>query len=85
MIHPATPLKLAPDDLNGLISEPSQMKKPHPPKPKLTDAERHRRFVETAKKVGASEDLKEFDRAFETVVSVPSRRLHKAKGSNVRK
>jgi hypothetical protein len=33
-------------------------------KPKLTDAERHKRFVETAKKVEASEDLEDFDRAF---------------------
>jgi hypothetical protein len=31
---------------------------------KLTDAERHRRFVETAKKVEASDDPKDFDRAF---------------------
>ena len=37
-------------------------------KPKLTDAERHRRFVELAKKVGASEDITDFDRAFEMVV-----------------
>jgi hypothetical protein len=34
----------------------------------LTDAERHARFVETARKVGASEDPKDFDRAFENVV-----------------
>ena len=33
--------------------------------PKLTDAERHKRFVETAKKVGASDKLKDFDMAFE--------------------
>ena len=32
--------------------------------PKLTDAERHKRFVETAKKVEASEDLEDFDRVF---------------------
>ena len=38
-------------------------------KPKLTDAERHARFIETAKKVGASEDPKDFDRAFKKVVS----------------
>jgi hypothetical protein len=37
-------------------------------KPKLTDDERHKRFVETAKKVGASENLEDFDRAFERVV-----------------
>jgi len=40
-----------------------------PPKPKLTDAERHARFVETARKVGASEDPKDFDRAFKSVVT----------------
>jgi hypothetical protein len=32
--------------------------------PKLTDAERHARFVETARKVEASEDPKDFDKAF---------------------
>jgi hypothetical protein len=37
------------------------------PKPKLTDAERHKRFVETAKKVEASEDLKDFDLAFSLI------------------
>ncbi len=30
--------------------------------PKLTDAERHKRFVEMAKKVEASEDPADFDR-----------------------
>jgi hypothetical protein len=33
-------------------------------KPKLTDAERHRRFVETANKVGASDKSEDFDKAF---------------------
>jgi len=33
-------------------------------KPKLTDAERHKRFVEMAKEVGASDDPKDFERAF---------------------
>ncbi len=37
--------------------------------PKLTDAERHARFVETARKVEASEKPEDFDRAFKTVVS----------------
>ena len=36
-------------------------------KPKLTDAERHKRFVETAKEVGASDDPKDFDRSFKRV------------------
>ncbi len=37
--------------------------------PKLTDAERHARFVETVRKVEASEKPEDFDRAFKTVVS----------------
>jgi hypothetical protein len=37
--------------------------------PKLTDAERHKRFVEMAHGVEASEDPKEFDEAFKKVVS----------------
>ena len=41
-------------------------------KPPLTDAERHKRFVETAEKVGASEDRAEFDAAFEKVARPPS-------------
>jgi hypothetical protein len=36
-------------------------------KPKLTDAERHKRFVETAREVEASEDAKDSDKAFEKV------------------
>lgn len=38
-------------------------KTPHS-KPKLTDAERHKRFVDTAKKVEASDNIADFDRAF---------------------
>lgn len=37
------------------------------PKPKLTDEERHKRFVDMAREVEASEDPKDFDRAFEKV------------------
>ena len=40
-------------------------------KAKLTDIERHARFVETAKKVGASEKPEDFDRAFRKVTKVP--------------
>lgn len=36
-------------------------------KPKLTDAERHKRFVATAREVGASEAPEDFDKAFEKV------------------
>jgi hypothetical protein len=35
--------------------------------PKLTDAERHKRFLEMAKQVGASDDPKDFDKAFAKV------------------
>jgi hypothetical protein len=42
-------------------------------KPKLTDAERHKRFLETAKTVGASDDPKAFDKAFKKVVQPKSR------------
>lgn len=36
-------------------------------KPKLTDAERHERFVEIAKKVEASDRLEDFDKAFDSL------------------
>lgn len=36
---------------------------------RLTDAERHKRFVEMAREVEASEDPKDFERAFQTVTS----------------
>ena len=38
------------------------------PKPKLTDAERHKRFVDMARDVEASDDPKAFDAAFKKVV-----------------
>lgn len=38
-------------------------------KPKLTDAERHKRFVEMAREVEASDDPKDFDKAFKKVTS----------------
>ena len=34
------------------------------PAPKLTDAERHARFKDMAREVGASEDPKDFEKAF---------------------
>ena len=37
------------------------------PASKLTDAERHKRFKAMAKEVGASEDPKDFDKAFKTL------------------
>ena len=39
-----------------------------PPKKKLTDAERHKQFLEMAKEVGASKSPKAFDRAFKRVI-----------------
>lgn len=38
-------------------------------KSKLTDAERHKRFVEMARQVGASDDPRDFDKAFKKVAS----------------
>ncbi|TLG77811.1 hypothetical protein [Methylocystis sp. B8] len=37
------------------------------PKPKLTDAERHKRFVDVARDIEASTDANDFDEAFEKV------------------
>jgi hypothetical protein len=39
------------------------------PRTKLTDAERHKRFVEMAREVEASTDPKDFEKAFKKVVS----------------
>jgi hypothetical protein len=47
-------------------------------RPKLTDAERHERFVETAKKVGASEDIDDFDRAFSQLINAPKAGLQRS-------
>ena len=38
------------------------------PAPKLTDAERHARFVETARAIEVDESPEAFDRAFDKVV-----------------
>jgi hypothetical protein len=46
-------------------------------KPKLTDAERHKRFVEMAKQVGASDDTKDFEKAFKRVTAGKPARDHK--------
>ena len=42
-------------------------------KPKLTEAERLARFKETAREVGASEDPKDFEKAFDAVTRPPPR------------
>ena len=52
------------------------MAKPEP-KPELTDAERHQRFVNMAREVEASEDPNAFDQAFEGVAG-PSDKKAKA-------
>ncbi len=52
------------------MAEPKTKRKPAP---KLTDAERHKRFVDMAKEVEASEKPDDFDRAFKKVTaSAPS-------------
>lgn len=43
-------------------------------KEKLTDAERHKRFVEAAREAEASEDAEDFDKAFEKVTAKPESR-----------
>jgi hypothetical protein len=42
-------------------------------KPKLTDAERHKRFVETAREVGASDKAEDFEKAFKKVTTTRSK------------
>lgn len=45
---------------------------PHRPAPKpkkSSDPEEYKRFLETARKVGAAEDPKAFDRAFKRIAS----------------
>jgi len=42
-------------------------KPPRRKKPKLSDLERHKRFVETAKKLGADKDEKALDRALNKI------------------
>jgi len=48
------------------------MKTKRDSKPKLTDAERHKRFVETAEKVEASTHEADFDDAFTRVARPPA-------------
>ena len=47
-----------------------------PLKPKLTDAERHKRFVAMAREVGASDDPKDFERAFRRIVPPKKHKEH---------
>jgi hypothetical protein len=43
------------------------------PKPKLTDAERHKRFVDMAREVDADESQEAFDKAFQRVTGGQTR------------
>jgi hypothetical protein len=40
-------------------------------KPKLTDAERHKRFLEEARRAEASDDPEDFDKALKAVANKP--------------
>jgi hypothetical protein len=53
-------------------------------KPKLTDAERHKRFVDMAREVEASNDPKDFERAIEQVIGglAEKSRAHKSRRAN---
>ncbi len=48
--------------------------------PKLTDAERHMRFIDMAREVEASDDPKDFERAFRTIVP-KKRQVHGKKST----
>ena len=48
------------------------IKKPETKPQKLTDTERHKRFVDMAKEVDASEKPEDFDRAFQKVATSKS-------------
>ncbi len=48
-------------------SEKPKAKPKREPKPKLTDAERHKRFVDVAHEVEADESPDVFDRAFDRI------------------
>jgi hypothetical protein len=47
---------------------------PDNPKTKLDDAERHRRFVDMAREVEASDDPKDFEKAFKKIAAKPKAR-----------
>lgn len=46
-------------------------KPPSKRKPKLTPAERHKRFVDMAKEIGADERPESFDKAFGSIMGSP--------------
>jgi hypothetical protein len=45
------------------------MPRSSPQKPKLTDAERHKRFLDMAREVEASDEPNDFEKAFKKVIS----------------
>jgi hypothetical protein len=51
-------------------------------KPKLTDAERHKRFVEMAREVGASDKAEDFENAFKKVALPKGANNRAGKGRN---
>lgn len=60
-----------PDPLgfNSMATLVNNMARKSGPKPKLIDAERHERFVEMAHQVEASDNPKDFEKAFKRVAS----------------
>jgi hypothetical protein len=67
---------------NSLMKKKAKAKTDTKPKPKLTDAERHKRFVDMAREVEASNDPKDFDRAFKKVAT-PHCRPHDKKAKMI--
>lgn len=57
------------------------MTKPQNKKPKLTDAERHARFVAMAREIGVDESPEAFDKAFERVTAAPASRGRGSSGA----
>jgi hypothetical protein len=53
------------------MSEKPRPKPKREPKPKLTDVERHRRFVDMAHELKVDESPEAFDRAFDKVIHIP--------------
>lgn len=60
--------EMPPDPKDKRLKAPKPRKPDDPGQPKLTDAERHKRFVKMAREVEADESPEAFDRAFKSVV-----------------
>lgn len=69
--HPILLIKLRGDEGIQMEKKAEKTSKPTS-KPKLTDAERHKRFVDMAHEVQADESPESFDRAFDRVLEPPS-------------